>query len=109
MAGRPRHEFSDEDVTKIEAWSEIGVPVKKMAAMLGCGARTIERHAEDDERIAGALERGRAVGDEKLLKTAFHMATEQKDKAVLIFLLKTRLGMKAPEDQPEDKSFTVSL
>lgn len=79
----------DEKVAAIvERLAGIGVPEKTLAQVIGMSVTTMQK------LYANELANGRAKGDSKLMDTAFHLAVEKRNVTMLIFLLKTRLGMK---------------
>lgn len=73
----------------VQALAQYGVPEQQIAYIVGMkDTRTLHKLYDDE------LKKGRASADSKLLQTAYSMAVDDKNTSMLIFLMKTRLGMK---------------
>lgn len=73
----------------VQVLSQYGVPEKQIATIIGIkDTRTLHKLYEEE------IQKGRASADSKLLQTAYSMAVDDKNTAMTIFLLKTRLGMR---------------
>ena len=81
-----------EIITKIETLSECGSSLKMIAAYFGISVDSLANWRRNEPAIEQAYKNGKDKGSIKLLDTAFQQAVNG-NTAVLIFLLKTRLGM----------------
>lgn len=86
--GRPKKQWNEKTAGAIEALAAYGVPIDKMAKHVHVGENTIPKLYKNE------IEAGKAKGDIKILQTAFDLAVNGKNVAMLIFLLKTRLGFR---------------
>lgn len=89
------HKPNDITKAQVKAMSKY-LPQKYIAEHLDITEKTLRKHYRQ-ELNAGAHEMNL-----QLAKTAFEMAVYDKDRAVLIFLLKTRLGMAEVKWEKED-------
>jgi hypothetical protein len=84
-------EFSDKDIKYIQEMYAIGLPLKKIAQVLGISVSTIERRRKEDDALNAALEKGRASTDLMVLNN-FYKHLKDGDKTALIFYMKTKMG-----------------
>lgn len=82
---------TDKERAEIERMAEIGLRTAEISAIKGLATGTLEKHYQVE------MTRGRKKGRQMLFQTAYRMATEEKHPAVLIFLLKTRCGLREKE------------
>jgi hypothetical protein len=94
--GRPRFNFTDEIIGKIEAYSTLGRPMDQIALLIGCGERCLEKTAKINDRIKDALLKGRAKKDLAIDKAVYDMITVDHSATMAIFYLKTQRGWKEP-------------
>ena len=95
--GAPQKQYDPKIAGTVRALRTFGVPIPTIC-------RTIQQNelgkiSQNTLRklYAKELEEGEALGDSKLYETAFSIATKQKNVTMLIFLMKTRLGLKETE------------
>lgn len=103
--GRAKHEFTEQQLIEIRRLAEIGLRDDHIARFYEISEPTLKKYA------ARELSEGRHKGHSTLLTLAYDRA--RKSDAILIFLLKTRLGMKesGPDDtnnQPLEVNFSVT-
>lgn len=92
--GQPARQYDPKIAGTVRALRSYGVPVKTICKVvkengLGSYSENVLRRLYKLE-----LDEGEALGDSKLYETAFSIATKQKNVTMLIFLMKTRLGLK---------------
>lgn len=105
--GRPRIEITQAQIQQLVAGVARGLTIRDMALILGIGHATLERRIADErskslqgkggkDNLYEAIERGRAVLKGKLFQKASDMALSDRSPSaqVLIFLLKSRYGLK---------------
>jgi len=85
--GRPAKQRNETDGKVVEALAAFGVPQESIAGHIGMSVPTLVKLYKAE------LKKGKSTGDVKLMETAFSKATKDRDTAMLIFLLKTRLHM----------------
>lgn len=94
--------FTPTELALMENLAVVGMPAYQIGWAMGINQHTWkERCAEDrklylkgekgPDNVWACIQRGKGRGDGALLKTAFEMATVDKNHNVLIHLLKTRL------------------
>lgn len=82
-------ERNDSHAKTVQALAQYGVPEQQIAYIVDIkDTRTLHRLYGEE------LKKGRASADSKLLQTAYSLAVDDKNTSMLIFLMKTRLGMK---------------
>ena len=86
--GRPRIEFSDEDIENIERLAAV-LNQAQIADFLGCSERTLRNRMEEDPKIYAAYKRGRAAAINDVAKGLLQRAKEG-DNTAAIFYLKTQ-------------------
>ena len=84
--------ITKEDIERVETMSAWGATLKMIAAEMNICERTFRNWREKNPELDAAYKRGREEGSNRLLNTAYKQAMDG-NTAVLIFLLKTRLGM----------------
>ena len=94
QGGQNKITLTDDHVRQIEAMAGIGLRVEDMATILGIGEATFRRIARRDERVTDRLKKGRTESDQRVVATAYQMATNGKNTAATIFWLKARCGWK---------------
>ena len=72
----------------------LGLTVPQMAALLGISKATFERRVKEDDALAEALEKGRALAANEITGKAFSMAASGNHPAMTMFWLKCRQGWK---------------
>lgn len=85
--GRPAKKRNETDGKVVEALAAFGVPQESIAGHVGMSVPTLVK------LYRAELKKGKSTGDVKLMETAFSKATKDRDTAMIIFLLKTRLHM----------------
>lgn len=80
--------------TKVNEYLEAGCDGTEVAAMLGIHPNTLYVRCESEHNLSFSDYRAikRAKGDSLLRKTQFDIATKDRDKSMLIWLGKNRLG-----------------
>lgn len=94
--GHNKIEFTDKDIQQLEIMSGMRMPVKYIAAILGCSKETLDRRIADTPKFTEAVANGRAKASTKVFQTAYSMATSGKCPSLTIFWLKTQEGWKEP-------------
>lgn len=93
--GRPRApDITEADLKKIEGMAAFGMPVKKIAIIMGMSKATFERRCIENPLIFEALERGRANAEMQVTNAAYNMAKSGQNTAMTQFWLKCRAGWK---------------
>jgi hypothetical protein len=88
-------QFTEKQLTELEALSGAGVQMERIAAYFELkNKKTLERMQKRDKRVKVAIEKGRAIAEASVTKTAFDMATSGKHPVMTIFWLKTRAKWK---------------
>jgi hypothetical protein len=90
-------QFTDEDYKKIETMAGYGLSLAKIAALFGRSLRTFQNYKESNERVAMAIEAGKAKAHLQVHKTAYDMAVSGKVPQMTMFWLKSRAGWKETE------------
>jgi len=85
--GRPPHQPTDENRTKIKAWAAVGVRHEDIAAKLGISADTLVKYYRQE------LDDGRIDANAQIGKSLYEQAKAGNTTA-MIFWLKTRAGWK---------------
>lgn len=84
--GRPRHEWDAEKARQIRAMVGLGLTHQKIAVVIGIDPHVMERVYRRE------LDEGAAQMEARLTQTAYQMAIEDKNPALIMFLLKTKYG-----------------
>ena len=87
-------EFTEKDMEQIETMAGLGMPLHHIAAVIGVGKATIERHAKTNPALTEALEKGRGKAAHEIYKTAYELAKSGKVPAMTMFWLKCQAGWK---------------
>lgn len=85
---KKKYVFNEKDEKEIEHMAGIGLRAKDISHIKGLSPATLKRLYQS------ALTRGKKNGHFELFETAHYMATKKHNCAMLIFLLKTRCGLK---------------
>jgi len=85
--GRPSHEPTDQTRRQVSLLAGMGMPLKKVALVLGISFKTLLKHYGPE------IEKGAAQVDAVLYNSFFHLIKE-KNVPTVIFGCKTRLGWK---------------
>lgn len=80
-SGRPKGSGKPVDVYKLQALALIGVPVNRMAVLLGISADTLDR------RFRAEIDAARSEGERQLLQTAFKFALEGNTRIMELCLI----------------------
>lgn len=82
------------DWNKVDELLEAGCDGTQIAAYLGCHEDTLYIRCQDEQKMAFSAYKAqkRAKGDSTLLTAQFDAAVKDKDRAMLIWLGKQRLG-----------------
>ena len=75
----------------------VGLNLNQIAAIIGVSPATLDRRIKDTPAIAEAISKGRSDASEKVMNTAFQMATSGTNPAMTIFWLKVRERWKEPD------------
>ncbi len=84
--GRQQKKLTKKDRLEIESMAAIGMTQKQIAAIKNICVDILRKNAHTDWL------RGKAKSIAALARTAFDMALNQRDRTMLIFLLKTQGG-----------------
>jgi hypothetical protein len=98
--GRPRHQFTDEQLEQLKRLASIQCTVKEIAFIMGCSTETINRHYADE------IETGRAEGKLALRRAQWRNAVEKDNVTMQIWLGKNILKQ---TDQPIDEDSSKIL
>ncbi len=106
---RKKIEITDKDRSEIEHMAGIGLRATDIAHIKNISVPTLKKRCQEE------LTRGKKNGHFELFETAHYMATKNKNCAMLIFLLKTRCGLKdknnvsmtLEEKRPKDQKRTA--
>ena len=95
-AGRPRKERDPAAARMVKSMAQRFIPQIDICQALreagfDIGINTLEREYRAE------LDAGYAIARAKLHQTAFELAVDQKDRAMLCFLLKTKCGLRETE------------
>ena len=90
MAGRPKKEFTKEEIIKL---CRLNCTMEEIASYFGCNKKTIERRMQDDPEIAEAIEMGRNLGKLSLRRKQIQ-AADKGNATMLVWLGKQVLGQK---------------
>lgn len=85
---KKKYVFNEKDEKEVEHMAGIGLRAKDISHIKGLSPATLKRLYQP------ALTRGKKNGHFELFETAHYMATKKYNCAMLIFLLKTRCGLK---------------
>ena len=85
---RPAHKKSEEKARLVRVMAQYGAPQEDIAHEVGISVDTLTKY------YAQEYASGKAHADVVIRQTIFEKAVKQKDTACLIFLCKTRLGMR---------------
>jgi len=85
--GRPPHQPTDENRTKVRAWAAVGVRHEDIASKLAISADTLTKYYRQE------LDDGRIDANAQVAKSLFEQAKTGNTTA-MIFWLKTRAGWK---------------
>ncbi len=93
---RPKTKLSRKDKKEIEMLASLGLTQKHIASIKGVCSDTLRKYSSSE------FQRGKAKGVAKLAETAYKKANAG-DTTLLIFLLKTQGGFRAPAPElPEE-------
>ena len=92
--GRPRKTYDPRASAMVQALAQYGVPYQRIRAVLASAGFEPIGETKFVELYKEELEKGRSLGDSKLMETAFKLAVEDRNVTMLCFLLKTRLGLR---------------
>jgi NADH/NAD ratio-sensing transcriptional regulator Rex len=95
-AGRPAHEFTDEQKDQIERLAEIQCSNKEIAYIMGCSVDTLRRHYTDH------VELGKTNGKIKLRRAQWRNAIDDNNTTMQIWLGKNYLGQAESPINTED-------
>lgn len=93
--GRPR--WQPPPLERVEAMAQRGLSKKQIAAALGIGESTLQRHQKWDAAFSAAIERGKAAGIVALANAGYDLAIVGKDGPMIRFLLSTVGGFKSTD------------
>lgn len=85
---RPSHKKSEEKSRLVRVMAQYGAPQEDIAHELGISVETVLKYYDTEYKT------GKAHADVVIRQTLFDKAVNQRDTACLIFLCKTRLGMR---------------
>lgn len=85
-AGRKAFKPSDEQAAEVKRLAGLGLSNKTIAVVMQVSESTLKKYYADE------LAQGHEGGKRQLAESALMMALEGKHPALMIFLLKTRLG-----------------
>lgn len=88
----PRIELSEETIRELCNYAALGATMAQMAAMIGVSERTLYRRVDEDEGLAGRLEKSRATANLQVSQSLFRKATKKDDLGAMIWWDKTRGG-----------------
>jgi IS30 family transposase len=89
--GRPRIELTDEHIGQIERMAGYGLTEAAIARILGIHPNTFTQRKKDTERVAVALERGKALA-ESVIGEALYVKAKGGDVAAIKWWEMTRAG-----------------
>lgn len=89
--GRPR---ADIDLSIVERAAAIGCSVPEIAALLGIGETTLNDRMRNDAETREAVERGRSGGKVTLRRAQWHLAVDEGNGPMQIWLGKQMLGQR---------------
>lgn len=92
-AGRPRKVKDPRASSIVKALAQYGVPQDRICTVLAESGFEKISYATLEREYADELATGKAMGESKLMETAFKLASDG-NVTMLIFLLKTRLGLR---------------
>jgi hypothetical protein len=92
LAGKTKP-LEDWQVETLERCAAQGVPTELSAKLIGVPQATLFRRLNEFPDLADRLLKSKATARGKLLQTAFDMATVDKNPTMVIFLLKTQIGL----------------
>ena len=92
MAGRPPKEFTEDQVELIKTLARCHCPDSEIAAAIGCGEATLQRHFD------ALLKEQREIGKSNIRAKQFRMAMNG-DRTMLIWIGKQILNQREPSLQ----------
>ena len=102
-SGRPKGSCKQFDIYKLQALAMIGVPVNRMAVLLGISADTLDR------RYRSEIEAARGEGERQLLQTAFKFALEGNTRIMELCLINRCQWTNRPEVMVNVTQNTLAL
>lgn len=94
MARPVKTPFTEKEVGQIEKLSGLGLTVEQICGLFGIAKRTFERRLKYSPGGADALEKGRSKALVTVAQTAYDIATQDRNPAMVMFFLKCRGGWK---------------
>lgn len=102
-SGRPKGSGKPVDPIRLHALALIGLPVNKIALLLGVSADTLER------RFRPQIEAARTDGEQQLLQTAFKFALEGNTRIMELCLINRCQWTNRPEVMVNVTQNTLAL
>jgi hypothetical protein len=90
---------TEKQISQVEAWSAVRVPMEHMASLLGISKDTLERAIKKNDALRAALDIGRAKASANVRTTLYNMGVIDKDFQALRFWCQTQEGFKITERQ----------
>lgn len=84
--------LTDDDYSKVEKMSGLGLNMVQIGAIIGMSKATIERRRNQDPRLREVMDRGRSMAIAKVSQVAFSMASSGKNPDMTKFYLRTQAG-----------------
>lgn len=110
MAKPVKTPFTTKEIQSIETMSGYGLPVEKIAAILGISERTFHNRIKLTPEGVCAVLKGRSKAEHNVTATAYELATSGKCPTMTIFWLKCRARWKDEtknDPEPEDDKTTT--
>ena len=85
-------DLSKQQLDQIRAMAGFGLPIERIALVLGVSERTLYRKKSMIPEVREAFEQGLAQADFAISKTLYDMAVTDRNLPALIWWEKTRLG-----------------
>lgn len=102
--------YTKAQLKSIRELASCGVPMSIIAEYLGVPKSTLYGHIRRWPTVGKAYHGGAAKAKNHLIKTAYNMAVDKKNTAMVIFLLKARCGFREhAKDVEEDVESKASL
>lgn len=79
-----------DDIRQMEALSGMGLNRDQICAILDISRVVFDSRLKEDDQIHNAIERGRALALQNVMKTAYQLAVSGECPAMTMFYLKTR-------------------
>ena len=98
MARPTKTPFTKQEIEYIKVMSGLGLPVEKIAAILGCSRATFHRRIKYSPGGVETLLRGRAEAEAHVTQALFDMAISKKCPAATIFWIKCRARWSEPRE-----------